>query len=323
MTRILWYGFAGWLPLLVFATAWASDDPSNPTGNQNSSPDLPSVTVLAPRPPRPEELAGNSVDVFVSSHGAASLVTGQLGRWKKSDGICPMVYGESADINQQVSDRILAVASAAGAPRAGRDCKVNVQVIFSSEPQQLTDELFKKGGGILFGYHFPAQSAAVKRIKYPIQAWYFSWTQGENAVAVSADVADLDFTAAASACDMHCPHAGGYLGSRLDTGLNTYIAYAMAMIDARKLAGFDPTEVADYVAMLVLSPTRPPTTCGQLPSILDLFAANCDDRAKAQSITAGDLAFLRALYSVDLRTTLTLEQSSIDSAMRREFQKAH
>ena len=37
-------------------------------------------------------------------------------------------------------------------------------------------------------------------------------------------------------------------------------------------------------------------------------------------VTAGDLAFLRALYSIDLETPLDLEQSSLESNMMKQFE---
>jgi hypothetical protein len=41
---------------------------------------LPEVTVTAPRPPTPEELAGEAVSNFVHGHASPTAVTGQLTR---------------------------------------------------------------------------------------------------------------------------------------------------------------------------------------------------------------------------------------------------
>jgi hypothetical protein len=38
-------------------------------------------------------------------------------------------------------------------------------------------------------------------------------------------------------------------------------------------------------------------------------------------LTAGDIAFLRALYSMDLRENPSLESSDIQNAMMREFKR--
>jgi len=59
-----------------------------------------------------------------------------------------------------------------------------------------------------------------------------------------------------------------------------------------------------------------------LPSILDLMAAHCAAQEKPEEATAGDLAFLQALYSMDLREILSFERSDIENGMMRQF-RAH
>jgi hypothetical protein len=71
--------------------------------------------------------------------------------------------------------------------------------------------------------------------------------------------------------------------------------------------------------MLVLSQTQSPDMCGPLPSILDLMASHCDSAEKPEAVTAGDLAFLRALYSTDLREKYALEEGDILNNMMRQF----
>jgi hypothetical protein len=56
-----------------------------------------------------------------------------------------------------------------------------------------------------------------------------------------------------------------------------------------------------------------------LPSILDLMSSSCGDREKPTAVTAGDLAFLRALYSTDLEQPLELERSDILNNMMKQF----
>src|ERR1700761_3264962 len=75
---------------------------------------LPEVTVTAPRPPTPQELAGPAVPDFVHAHAVPALATGQLARWHV--GICPLTSGLSPDFNDFVSARILAIAASVGAP---------------------------------------------------------------------------------------------------------------------------------------------------------------------------------------------------------------
>jgi hypothetical protein len=48
--------------------------------------------------------------------------------------------------------------------------------------------------------------------------------------------------------------------------------------------------------MLAFSVVQSPDHCDPLPSILDLMPSSCGARDRPTAITAGDLAFLKALY---------------------------
>jgi hypothetical protein len=129
--------------------------------------DLPGVTVTAPRPPTSEELAGEAVPHFVSSHVTPSTVIGQLTRWRT--GICPVTNGLSAAMNAFVTARILAVAEAVGAPhQSPPNCKSNVRILFTLEPQALLGALLKKDSRLL-GFHYPQQEKRLATVEHPIQ----------------------------------------------------------------------------------------------------------------------------------------------------------
>src|SRR5690348_10150458 len=95
---------ASWLLVgLMWASCAAAQAPESP-----ETP-LPSVTVIAPRPPTPQELAGTAVPDFVRMHARVVVVTGQLARWRTA--ICPVTEGLSPAFNDFISARILAVAA--------------------------------------------------------------------------------------------------------------------------------------------------------------------------------------------------------------------
>jgi hypothetical protein len=77
-----------------------------------------------------------------------------------------------------------------------------------------------------------------------------------------------------------------------------------------------------FTIHIKLSRVQSPDSCGTLPSIIDLLSSNCGDRGKPTQLTAGDIAFLRALYRMDLRENLSLETGDIQNGMMREF-KSH
>lgn len=97
------------------------------------------------------------------------------------------------------------------------------------------------------------------------------------------------------------------------------IVHALIIVDTRKVAGSEIGTISDYLSMLVLSQTRLPDDCGALPSILDMMTSSCSGRERPTQATAGDLAFLRALYAIDMRESLLLEESAIRNQMMRQF----
>lgn len=74
---------------------------------------------------------------------------------------------------------------------------------------------------------------------------------------------------------------------------------------------------------MVLSPEWLSETCGELPSIADLLAKDCAGHERPRAITAGDIAYLRALYRQDLRRQYSLERNVILDDMMRQFNAQH
>lgn len=286
-------------------TAAAADPPAPP---------LADVTVVAPRPPDPRELEGEAVPNFITAHARPSVVIGQLPRWRV--GICPLTSGLSPGFNAFVSARLRAVAAAVGAPlQPEGSCSYNVRVFFTPDPQQVTDELWKQNSALLgFHYWHPAQNAPV--FARPIQGWYVTSTRNYAGAEIIDDPLPLP-TLPGPLLKGRTPP--GLLGSRLANGLRTLLVHALMVADTKKVIGYEIGSISDYLAMLVLSQTQSLDSCGQLPSILDLMSSNCGDREKPTGITAGDIAFLRALYSTDLEQPLGLERSDIFNNMMKQF----
>ena len=293
-------------------------------GTHGSSQAQPAVTVTAPRPPTPEELAGRAVPNFVVSHVTPSTVIGQLTRWRT--GICPLTRGLTDAMNAFVTARILAVAEAVGAPhQTSPNCKANVEILFTLEPQQVLDALVKKDSQLL-GFHYPQQQKSLATVNHPIQGWYVTSTR--NYAGLEAIDEALPFSPVADgsvALQGKTMNAGkvppGKPGSRLTNLRTSQVVLALIVADAKKLDGMTIGSIADYLAMLTLSQARSSDACSQLPSIMDLMASGCGIDQKPDQMTAGDLAFLRALYAANLETPVEIESSNIENQMMREFTK--
>ena len=287
------------------------------------SASLPDVTVTAPRPPTPQELAGEAVPDFVKSHAMPSMAIGQLARWRT--GVCPLTRGLDPELNAFVSARIRAVAAAVGAPHdESSACKFNVQILFTLEPQQVLSEAAKQDS-LLLGFHYPQQEKRLATVSRPIQGWYVTSTRNYRGQEAIDNPVPLGTQQGSSGVPQGYFPASkvppGEPGSRLTNLRSSQIVLALIVVDANKIAGMAVGPLSDYIAMLALSQARSPDTCSRLPSIVDLMASDCGDREKVAQITAGDLAFLRALYSTNLETPLPLEASAIENQMMREFKR--
>jgi hypothetical protein len=285
-----------------------------------ASPSIPEVTVTAPRPPTPQELAGTAVPDFVRVHAEPAVLTGQLSRWRI--GICPPVtVGLSQRFNDFISARILAVAASVGAPVQAREkcSRRNVYIVFTTEPTKALDALVKQDPRLL-GFHYQAQTKDLETISRPIQGWYVTSSRGIKGDE-SIDEAEPLLPLETRLLDQG-KHPAGLPGSRLTSYVSSAIVNVIIVADANKIIGRAIGAVADYLAVLALTQAFRSEQCGTLPSITDLMLPDCSASEKLMGVTAGDLAFLRALYQTDLQDVLTLERGNIQNIMMRQFQSS-
>jgi hypothetical protein len=294
--------------------------PVSSAAQTSTSPPLPEVTVTAPRPPTPQELAGDAVANFVHTHAGPSVVAGQLARWGvgRGPGICPLTQGLSPRLNDFVTARILAVAASVGAPlEPAGQCKHNVYIVFTAEPAKTLDALVKQDPRIL-GFHYSQDTRKLETLTRPIQGWYLTATRGVRGDQ-TLDEAEPLLPLETNILNQG-KHPAGLPGSRLSSGISSAIVNVVIVADVKKIVGRPIGPVADYLAVLTLSQTFSAEHCGALPSIMDLMLPDCSGREELTGVTAGDLAFLRALYKADLEEILPLERSGIQDGMMREFE---
>jgi hypothetical protein len=278
---------------------------------------LPSVTVTAPRPPTTQELAGDAVPNFVRSHSTPSRVIGQLTRWRTP--VCPWAKGLGDAMDNFVSARIRAVAAAVGAPHdESPKCKPNVRILFVLDPEKQVESLLKSESASL-GFHYPAETKSFTAFTHPVQGWYVTSTRNWRGLET------VDDPHALSALDPAVGFEGigtpppGDPSSRLDNYISSQVVLATIIADRNKITGMTIGSLSDYIAVLTLTQARLSEGCSQLPSIMDLMAPGCPGDKRPDQVTAGDLAYLRALYSADLETPVQIERSNIEAAMLRAF----
>src|SRR5690606_14091136 len=106
---------------------------------------------------------------------AATRFAGKIARWQSR--ICPMTYGIPANYAKFVTDKLKEVAKTAGAKTTSDPaCKVNIQIVFTTSPQALMDNIRKEHPTYL-GYHDnSSQAEQMTQLKRPVHAFYTTQT---------------------------------------------------------------------------------------------------------------------------------------------------
>lgn len=146
-------------------------------------------------------------------------------------GVCPLVRGASAEVNNYVASRMRQVAQDVGANYATQSCEPNVVVLFSSDPDQLVNE-----------------AARTKRFNYN---------------GVSAKAAQQFRSSAQPVRWMHGSATPG-VKTRDARPYNSLV-----VVDANKAANMKVSALADYVTMVSLADVQ--TRAAPDNSIMNLF----------------------------------------------------
>jgi hypothetical protein len=158
------------------------------------------------------------------------------------------------------------------------------------------------------------------RSDHAIQGWYLTTSGG--AAVVNTDVALVGLSVLPICLQITQNYnASDTLGTRLGggSGSGSGIGIVILVVDTTKVVGYTIGALADYLGMLTLSVAQSPDHCDPLPSILDLMSSSCGTREMPTGITAGDLAFLKALYYKNTGLGASMSRSAIEDNMVRQF----
>jgi hypothetical protein len=324
--------FSRWAAVLLGATLTAALAAAAPPADQSAPQDsrpLQEVQVTASKLDR-RTLKRVAIE-FVKLHGAVSPVIHQIGRWRMD--VCPWVTGLNPAGSAFVSHRVVQVAQSVGAPTpsAGKKCPVNVEIVFTPQPQELLDHIAKTYPMLLGS----SRSAGDTIFHRAIQSWYLTGTR-------AVDGLNLPNSSFGNAFTCHCTPdmqiqpgippplptgltvdvpgsdgtaVTGLAGSYFAKGLTNEFIHVLVIVDTRKVAGDSLRSLSDYIAMLALTRIGSLDGCNELPSIIDLLSSGCDVRDKPQELTDADTAYLEALYSADLEANLNIEQGDVRDRM--------
>ena len=257
------------------------------------------------------------IENFVASLAAPARLTGKIARWE--DGVCPLTVGLRPGAAKFITQRVRSIAAMVGAPvNNSAACKPNIEIVFTTKPQALLDNIARKQEVFLGYADTSAQRKTLATVTRPIQAWYTTATKDlrgqeevDNAKGGGAELAISDSQNPGSIVTMAMPYAHGrnITGSRLGDGLRSTFYHIIIVADPSKLVDYEIGTLADYIALLALTQLHAPDTCQQLSSIVNLLAPDCEPKTNA--LTDNDIGYLRGLYKMSPDRTLRVQQDEV------------
>ncbi len=281
---------------------------------------------------------------FIETRAAATRVAGKIGRWQTR--ICPLTYGIPAAYGKFVAGKVKEVATLAGVPvDAEENCRVNIQIVFTTSPQALMDNIRREHPAYL-GYHDNLlQAEQMTTLKRPVHAFYTTQTRDYRG-HVQADVGRCglggnDSTPGATPADgalnpeaspsipgnisstrymtLPCARVVAASGMRfIEDGLEGEFRHIVIVVDTTKVTHMEMGSLGDYIAMLALSQPVRFDACQDLPSVTNLMIdPACAASTIVTAISAHDLAYLSGLYKMSAGRSLNMQKSEINYQMRQ------
>jgi len=204
---------------------------------------------------------------FLRGFVAESQRTGKIARWERR--ICPLVVGQDAHFNAFIAQRVKYVALASGAPvSTDASCQPNIEVVFTTTPQALLDNV-RKHDVFYLGY---AESAAqldkLATVTRPVQAWYMTESEDWKGHRFT----DSDIITTLNGKLMFEPVHYAVSGSRISNGIRSGFGHILIVVDSTKLAGQKIVPLADYISVLALTQVNSLESCQELTSIVNILA---------------------------------------------------
>lgn len=296
---------------------------SSPSASARVSQAPPEVIVSTERQAQRAELEPR-ISAFVKRISGSNYDPEGVARWQKD--VCPLVSGLSGKDGEFILARVSEIARAAGVPLAGEECRPNLYIMITSEPQSLLKEMEAHNQSFTYGgapSHLIDQFISKPRA---VRVWYHTaektpegmpllnlsgpnWNSAETLVGPEGS----------QAVDNQSPLtlAGAIPWSQathLTHNLVWDVFRVFVIVDTTRLQGVSRGQIADYIAMVALAQIKVGGPAADSPTILKLF-----DGAP-QTAPAGmsdwDRAFLKSLYVTEQKSNL--QRAMIVREMLRE-----
>lgn len=272
---------------------------------------------------------------FVETRAAATRFAGKIARWQAR--ICPKVYGIPDNYAKFVTDKVKDVAKEAGAKtNVDPACKINIQILFTTSPQALMDNIRKEHPTYL-GYHDnSSQAEQMTQLKRPVHAFYTTQTADYRGQRQIDTRKPRDTTVTLPGMAIELPGAGvisapmttmnmsgastvSVSGTRfLGDGIQAEFNHIIIVVDTTKVAELEMGTLGDYIAMLALSQPERFDACQDLASITNLMITPaCAPANTVAAISPHDLSYLQGLYKMNIAGSLNVQKSQITHQMKQ------
>ncbi len=290
-------------------------------------PALPEVTVTATRVLDHKALA-RAVSSFVESHAAPTTRINQIGRL--GTGRVPEGSRTAPTANDFVARAVLDVARGVGAPvlPANKKCDVDVEIVFTPDPQGLLDHVAKLYRHVL-GYDPKTQAQPTMIFNPPIQAWYETGTRsmdyqppvvGFGKSAGGAQMPDF-FTGLQLDTERTVMGAepSATAGSHIAQGKRSEFAHVLIIANSAMVSKYPLQAISGLRGHAVADTDDAAERLRAAAEHYDLLASGCAPAA-ADSLTSADRAYLKALYGSNLEQGLNLEKGDVRERMIRQVE---
>lgn len=310
-------------PSAAFAQSGPSSQPSEQAKSGFALPPE-SITVTVARP------SDETIKSFVETRAAPTRMLGKMARWRR--GICPLTLGLGDKYAKFVTQRIRDIGAAVGVPvNSDPNCKPNIEVLFTTQPQAFMDNVRKSAPAFLGYYDNNSQADEMAKVTHPIQAWYSTESVDYNGSGqidtakcggrgTSLNVLPLQVTGEIQpqgfvTIDLSCARVMQWTGFRVNSGQDSGFYNALIVAEPAKLTDYEVGSLADYITLLALSQPASLDICQQLPSISNLLAKGCT--SASSKITDGDLAYLQGLYKVPSGYAFSAQRDGMQYEMKK------
>jgi hypothetical protein len=274
---------------------------------------------------------------FTKAFATPTKVTGKIARWERR--ICPVVVGQNPHFTTFITQRVKYVALAVGARiNTEASCTPNIEIVFTTTPQALLDNVRKNNSDYLGYATSSAQRDALATVTRPVQAWYTTetvdfngrgWVDTGRPLNFGAAMSNFNASAISSGdgggtnpdpITMLDAHFARSTGNRINNGIHSGFNHVLIVIDSTKMAGQEIVPLADYISMLALTQLNSLDACQELPSIVNKLAKDCGHQA--DGLTQFDLAYLQGIYKMWADRSSVLQRNDIADAMVETLTKS-